>query len=123
VKALEHAAKVFGKGNVRSNIVAGLEPKSSTLEGVEYLASIGVICYAGAWCPNPGSELEGHRTPEASWHHDLTLKTAAIYAKHGFTTEQLYSCAGFHNPTIDAFRINAGEAVEGYLPLWTFPRI
>jgi Radical SAM superfamily len=123
VKALEYAVQVFGKGNVRSNIVAGLEPKASTLEGLEYLASIGVICYAGAWCPNPGSELEGHRSPEAAWHYDLTLKSAGILAKHGFTTEQLYSCAGFHNPTIDAFRIQAGEAIEGFLPLWKFPRI
>jgi hypothetical protein len=121
--ALEHAAKVFGKGNVRSNIVAGIEPKDSILEGLEHLASLGVICYAGAWCPNPGSALEGHRTPEASWHYDLTLKGAGIFAKHGFTTEQLYSCAGFHNAFIDAFRINAGEAVDGYLPLWKFPRV
>jgi len=123
LKALEYAVGVFGKGNVRSNIVAGLEPKASTLEGVEHLACLGVICYAGAWCPNPGSELEGHRTPEAAWHHDLTLKAAAIFAKQGFTTEQLYSCAGFHNPCIDAFRIHAGEAVEGRLPLWKFQRI
>jgi len=121
IKALEYAAKVFGKGNVRSNIVAGLEPKKYTLEGLEYLASIGVVCFAGAWCPNPGSELEGHRTPETSWHYDLTLKSAAIFAKHGFTTEQLYSCGGFHNTTIDAFRILAGDAVDGKLPFWKFP--
>ena len=121
VKALEYAVDIFGRGNVRSNIVAGLEPKASTLDGLEALATMGVICYAGAWCPNPGSALEGHRTPEVDWHYDLTLKAADIYAKHGFTTEQLYACAGFHNPAIDAFRINAGDAVGGSLPLWKFP--
>jgi len=123
IKALEYAVQVFGRGNVRSNIVGGLEPKASTLEGLEHLAAMGVICYAGAWCPNPGSALEGHRSPEVDWHYDLTLKGAAIFAKHGFTTEQLYACAGFHNPFIDAFRINAGETVAGRLPLWTFPRV
>jgi hypothetical protein len=69
LEALEHAAKVFGKGRVRSSIVAGLEPRESTLEGVEVLASLGVIAFPGPWIPNPGSALEGHRTPEASWHY------------------------------------------------------
>lgn len=123
VQALEEAVKIFGRGNVRSNIVAGLEPKASTLEGLEYLAALGLICYAGAWCPNPGSALEGHRSPDADLHYDLTLKAAAIYAKHGFTTDQLYSCAGFHNPAIDAFRIQAGEAIDGHLPLWKFAQV
>lgn len=109
VKALEYAAQVFGPGRVRSNIVAGIEPKESILEGVEHLASKGVIAYAGAWCPNPGSALEGHRSPEPSWHYDLTLKVAALHRKYGFTTEQLYSGSGASGPYHDAFRILNGE--------------
>lgn len=92
LKALEYAVDVFGFGRVRSNIVAGIEPKQSTLEGIEYLASKGVICFAGAWCPNPGSALEGHRTPEADWHFDVAKKVAAIFRKAGFTYDQLYDC-------------------------------
>ena len=121
LKALEYAAKVFGKGNVRSSIVSGLEPKDSTLEGVEYLASIGVIAFPGPWIPNPGSALEGHRTPEAAWHYDVIQKSAAIYEKYGFTTAQLYACSGWQNQFIDTFRVNQGEAIGGKLPLWTFP--
>jgi len=123
VKALERAAELFGRGNVRSNFVAGIEPKDSILAGVDYLASKGVIAFAGAWCPNPGSALAGHRTPEADWHYDLTLQAARIFAKHGYTTEQLYGALGASGPFHDAFRINAGEAVDGYLPQWTFPII
>lgn len=93
VKSLEYSAKVFGYGRVRSNIVGGLEPKKSTLEGVEYLASRGVICSVGAWCPNPGSELEGHRTPEPEWHLDMAYKVNSIYRKAGFTYDQLYDGA------------------------------
>ncbi|MCI1996804.1 MAG: radical SAM protein [Clostridium luticellarii] len=107
VKALEHAAKVFGYGKVRSNIVAGIEPKNSTLEGVEYLASKGVICLAGAWCPNPGSALEGHRTPEPEWHLDMAYKVYNIFKKSGFTYEQLYDCNA--EPTTlchDLYKIN-----------------
>lgn len=94
VKALEYAAQVFGRGHVRSNIVAGIEPKQSILEGVEYLASKGVVCFANPWQPNPGSALEGHRSPDANWHFDLSKKVAAIYRKAGFTYKNLYDVAG-----------------------------
>ena len=92
VKALEYEVEVFGRGKVRSNIVAGIEPKESTLEGIEYLASKGVICFATSWNPNPGSAFEGHRSPEPAWHFDLYKKIAAIYRKYGFTYEEIYDC-------------------------------
>ena len=90
IDTLEYEVQVFGRGRVRSNIVAGLEPKESILDGVEYLASKGVICHAGSWIPNPGSALQGHRTPESAWHFDLHQKVAAIYRKYGFTYDQLF---------------------------------
>ena len=34
VKALNYAVGVFGRGNVRSNMVAGIEPKKKTVEGI-----------------------------------------------------------------------------------------
>lgn len=105
VKALEHAAAVFGFGRVRSNIVAGIEPKQSILEGVEYLASKGVIAFAGPWCPNPGSALEGHRSPEPAWHFDLARKIAAIHRKAGFTFEQLIGVAAPLSTVHDIYRI------------------
>lgn len=93
VKALERAVEVFGWGRVRSNMVAGIEPKQSTLEGVEYLTSRGVIAYAGAWCPNPGSALEGHHTPEPAWHFDMAKKVTAFLRGAGFSYEQLYDAS------------------------------
>ncbi|MBB5046955.1 hypothetical protein HNR60_001704 [Rhodopseudomonas rhenobacensis] len=92
VKALEYAAKVFGHGRVRSNIVAGIEPKKSTVAGLEYLASKGVVGTATVWCPNPGSELEGHRSPEPGWYLDLAHKQVAIWKKNGFSYQQIYDC-------------------------------
>ncbi len=92
VKTLEYEVEVFGRGRVRSIIVAGIEPKESTLEGIEYLASKGVLCFASSWNPNPGSALEGHRSPEPAWHFDLLKKSAAIYRKYGYTHDQIYDC-------------------------------
>jgi len=90
IKALEHAVGVFGFGRVRSNMVGGLESKQSTLEGIEYLSSRGIIAISPGWMPNPGSALEGHRAPEPAWHVDVAKKTAAIYRRVGFTWDQIY---------------------------------
>jgi len=90
IKALEHGVDVFGKGRVRSNMVGGLESKASTLEGIEYLTSKGIIAISPPWYPNPGSALEGHRSPHPTWHIDVAKKTADIYRKVGFTWDQIY---------------------------------
>lgn len=123
VAALEAAVEVFGRGFVKSNIVAGIEPKESILEGVEYLASKGINCLAGPFQPRVGTALEGHRSPETSWHWDLQLKVAQIQLKHGYTTEQIYNCAIPGRVAHDLFRIFAGEAVDGKLPRWKYPVI
>jgi hypothetical protein len=99
VKALEYAVKVFGFGKVSSNIVSGIEPKESILQGVEYLASKGVICLAGVWRPSRGSSYEGHQSPTVDWHYDLTQKVTNIYRKAGFKyKEHLYRVFG--HPTL-----------------------
>jgi hypothetical protein len=90
VKALEYAVGVFGHGRVRSNFVAGIEPKARTLEGLDALASKGVVSTFTIWCPNPGSELRGHRAPEPGWYLDLAEKQVAIWKKHGITYEHVY---------------------------------
>lgn len=90
IDALKHEVEVFGKGNVRSVLVAGIEPKESLLEGIEYLASIGVIAIPSAWKPCIGSAFEGHRSPVTEWHQDVLKRTYNIYKKSGFTLEQFY---------------------------------
>jgi hypothetical protein len=121
--ALEYSAEVFGKGNTQTNLVAGLEPKQSVLEGVEYLASKGIVCKFGSFNPVPGTPLEGYRTPDADWHWDLALKGAEIYKRYGFTTDDLYKGAVPGRPVFDIFRINAGEFVGDQLPQWKFPSL
>ena len=106
MKALEYEVDVFGRGRVKSNLVAGIEPKDSTLEGIEYLASKGVIGFASSWNPNPGSALEGHRSPEPAWYLDLYKKNVAILRKYGFTYEQIYDCYALPSGVVlDIYRI------------------
>jgi hypothetical protein len=121
VDALEYSAKVFGKGNVHSNLVGGLAPKHTTLEGVEYLASKGVICHFSAFRPVPGTPLAGYRSPEAAWHWDLLQKGTEIFRRYGFTTLQLFSGPASGPHSGDVFRINAGEFEGDRLPVWKYP--
>lgn len=114
IKALEHAVKVFGYGKVRSGFVAGLETKKTTLEGVEAMAATGVIALTGAWTPNPGSALEGHRTPLPEWHWEIAQRTYEICRRAGFTFDPYYDIAP--SPTFlvhDLYRID-----DGLLPVF-----
>jgi hypothetical protein len=121
VKSLEYMGKVFGWGKVRSNIVSGLEPKKSVLEGVEYLSDRGIICCAGAFSPRYGSPLEGHRTPETWWHLDNYYKIAAIYRRKGFTLKELFSAVNSSTPVHDIYRIEEEQFEGSKLKLWKFP--
>lgn len=91
-EAIDYAVEIFGKGNVRSNFVPGLEPKESLLEGIETLAAKGVVATGALpWIPNIGSALEGHRTPTAQWHWDVQQKIYQILKKNGRTFWEVYS--------------------------------
>jgi biotin synthase-related radical SAM superfamily protein len=123
VDALEYSVDVFGRGNVHSAIVGGLEPLESTLEGIEYLASKGVVCHFSAFRPEKGTPLEGYRSPEASWHWNLLDKATDIFRRYGFTTLQMYSgnASGPHSAQV--FQIKAGEFEGDQLTQWKFPSI
>ncbi|MDR1066599.1 MAG: radical SAM protein [Clostridiales bacterium] len=93
IAAIRHAIDVFGKGKVRSNFVAGLQPKEILMEGIEELASIGVVTLASSWIPVIGSPLEGHRSPTPDWHWDVQLKSARILRKYGRTLDEIFDAA------------------------------
>jgi hypothetical protein len=121
VESLEHAVSIFGKGNVHSNFVGGLEPKDSTLEGIEYLASRGIVGHFSAFRPENGTPLHGYRSPEASWHWDLLDKATDIYRRYNFTTLQMYSGPASAPHHGQVFQIKNGEFEGEKLAQWRFP--
>lgn len=124
VESLERSVDVFGKGNVHSTIVGGLEPKESTLEGIEYLASKGVICHFSAFRPEKGTPFFGYRSPEASFHWDILDKGTEIYRRYGFTTLQLQSGPASGPHSAQLFQIKNGEfGDDGRLTQWKFPTL
>lgn len=94
IECLKYEAQVFGKGRVRSGIVAGIESKDSILACAEELASYGVIPQVQPWVPNKGSAFEGHQSPTPEWHHELIQSVYAIHKKYGFTHQQVYDVLG-----------------------------
>ena len=121
VDSLEYAVDIFGKGNVHSNIVGGLAPLDSTLEGIEYLASKGIVCHFSVFHLERGTPLEGYRSPEASWHWALLDKATDIFIRYGFTTLQMYSgpASGPHSGQV--FQIKKGEFVGSRLAQYKYP--
>lgn len=110
VRALEHAVGVFGFGRVRSNLVGGLEPKDTLYEGLEYLTSRGVVAISPAWQPNPGSALEGHRSPEPEWHVDVAKHTYKLFRKAGFSWDTIYDAYAAPQTLVhDIYRIEEGR--------------
>jgi len=123
VKALEYAVGIFGRYQVASNIVGGIEPKKSILEGIEYQVSRGILGSASAWRPMVDSGFEGHRSPTTAWHLDLQHKIAAIYKQNGVKFEQLYNVSPTAGLARTIFQIEEGLFDEnGKLTEWKYPQ-
>lgn len=123
IDSLEYAVDVFGRGNVHTNIVGGLAPKESTLEGIEYLAAKGIICHFSVFHPEKGTPLDGYRSPEASWHWDLVDRATDIFRRYGFTTLQMYSGPASGPYHGQVFRIKNGEFEGDTLAQWKYPAL
>ncbi|MDR1538759.1 MAG: radical SAM protein [Clostridiales bacterium] len=108
IKTTEYAVQVFGKGKVRANFVVGLQPKERLLEGIEYLASIGVVTMPSPWVPSYGSPLEDHRTPTVDWHWDIQLKIYNILRKYGRTFNEIFDASPARFLTHDFYEIDDG---------------
>ncbi|MEK7851763.1 MAG: radical SAM protein, partial [Deltaproteobacteria bacterium] len=62
--ALQYAASVFPSGTVTSNLIVGLEPVESTIDGINHLTKMGVVPLLPIFKPLEGSDYSGHRIPD-----------------------------------------------------------
>jgi hypothetical protein len=122
INALVRAAEVFGKGHAHSSIIGGMEPKASILEGIEFLASKGVIGQQNRLRPEKDTPFEGYRSPTADFHWDIADKVTDIYIRYGFTMKEL---TGKHGQflTQDLFRIKTGDYEGDRLTTWKYPAL
>jgi hypothetical protein len=84
---IEAAVELFGRGSgrVRSLIIPGLETPEQTLEGVEWLASLGCHPVLSPFRPARDTQLGGSEpvSPEVLEH--ILRESRRIVAKHGVT--------------------------------------
>gem|GEM_PF-1197171 len=90
--SLIDAVKHFGEGRVFSAMIAGLEPRQTLIEGVNWCCDRGIIPIIVPFSPETGSQFEGFRPPTFKWMFDTTFEAAEIISKKlpFITTEEYW---------------------------------
>lgn len=63
LEALKYATNIFGMGQVSSWLIAGLEPKETTIAGIKAVAATGAIPFVTVFRPLMGTELASKQPP------------------------------------------------------------
>lgn len=92
-EAFDYAVKLFGRGKVRSNFVAGLEPLSSLKKGFQTLAKIGVVPTATILRVTKKSRLFG-KIPlqDRCFYKEVYSTLANIYAEYDISPPWCEKC-------------------------------
>lgn len=62
-EAMEHCARLLGKGAVSGEIIAGVEPVADTMRAIDYITGIGAFPTVCIFRPVIGAEMERHPAP------------------------------------------------------------
>jgi hypothetical protein len=96
---LIRAVGIFGRGNVGTGLVGGVElakphgfrsekdALDSTLSEAEYLAEHGVTTVYIVWVPRPGSALCGQKAPSLDYYIRLAKGLQALRVKYGLRVD------------------------------------
>lgn len=82
LESLRKAVKIFGQGNVMSNIILGLgETEEEAIKIFQELADINVPAVLFAFTPIPGTRLRGKPQPDLSYYRRAQVARALILEK------------------------------------------
>lgn len=96
---LIRAVDIFGRGNVGTGLVGGVElarphgfireedALASTLEEAEYLAENGVTTYFIVWVPRPGSAFRDQRNPSLDYYVRLAKGLHELRVKYNLSVD------------------------------------
>lgn len=109
LRALEWAAECVERtGAVRCSFIAGLEPMSSLLEGIEAVCRRGAAPILSPFRPIPFTEMAEVIPPSNKWLLELTERAEDICRRYGLTLGP--SCPACRNNTLTL--VQAGEALD-----------
>jgi radical SAM protein (TIGR04043 family) len=81
-EAMEYAVELFGRNQVSSWLIAGLEPIESTLTGAEAIAALGAIPFVSVFRPLTGTEFENMLPPPVEDVVMVFRRVGEIMRKH-----------------------------------------
>ncbi|MGC9966007.1 MAG: radical SAM protein [Geobacteraceae bacterium] len=118
---LIRAVDIFGRGNVGTGLVGGVElakpngftsetdALASTLAEAEYLAKHGVTTVFIVWVPRPGSYFRNQQNPSLDYYLRLSMGLHALRVKHNLGVDfDDYRRCGNH-PDTDLSRLLQGD--------------
>lgn len=79
---LKYAVSVFGRANVFSGFVLGLEEKDNYYDAADWMSERGIMPIFQPWYPQKGSKLENHRPPRTEWIMEVHEKCYDIATKN-----------------------------------------
>jgi uncharacterized radical SAM superfamily protein len=62
--AMEYTSKLWGKGRVSGEIIAGIEPIEDTLKAIDYITGVGAFPTICVFRPTLGTEMEDYPSPK-----------------------------------------------------------
>lgn len=80
---IEKAVRRFGKGNVRSSLIVGLEDLEDTKKGVEMLCSLGCTPVLSAFVPDVGTAMASFSAPYVAFLLETVAAASEIAGQYG----------------------------------------
>ncbi|MBW1988811.1 MAG: hypothetical protein JRI97_04615 [Deltaproteobacteria bacterium] len=95
LEALEDACAVLGRGQASSWLIAGLEPVSSTMEGIRAVAQTGAVPFVTVFRPLLGSRLQNEPPPDPDALVPVFEELCRVLAQTGLSPARSKAgCAG-----------------------------
>lgn len=94
IRSWDDAVRLFGRGNVSSVIIAGLEAERFVREAIVFMTDAGVIPSIMPFRPNDGSAMQKEPTTDPNLVEDLSKFAADMIVKKHIPVKNLPGCIG-----------------------------
>ncbi len=98
-EAFEYGLKVFGKGNMYANLITGIQPLESLLEGIDFFGKMGIPVSSNVFHPDKGTPFENKEKPSEEYIIETVKLLTRIYLDNNF--KAIYPKCGTRN-SLDA---------------------
>lgn len=92
LSSLEYATKIFGKGNVSSVLIMGIQPKEDIKSACEELIKRGVIPTIMPFKPLDDTSLSEHKVPDPAEYIELSKHVANLLNKYKLIINPCSGC-------------------------------